>query len=253
MKLTFLLSSSFLLSHCLNAAVLSGTGINLPIAGPHTALAPGVFHSTTVTGGTWTGTWAGPAAAAWIGTFNAVGPTTGSGMLGTTDYDFATLPTGTLPSGTLFLLGDVDSVVDDLDFRAWDSFGNLLDLWLNDTVATYANGTGPGGVPLINNLPGWTWDPVGKSYHIEGGGVSGANPNLGVVLESNQNIHTLEVIKPSFSYGFALRAPSTVPEPSSVLLAAVAGGLLTFRRKRKNLSIFTPKASPKDGQSARLA
>lgn len=31
------------------------------------------------------------------------------------------LPTGTPPTGTLFLLGDGDSVVADLDSRAWDS------------------------------------------------------------------------------------------------------------------------------------
>jgi hypothetical protein len=81
--------------------------------------------------------------------------------------------------------GDGDSVVDELDFRARDSTGNLLGLWINDTVA-----------------PTQT-------------------------------------------------AP--VPKPATALLAAVAGGLLTFRRKRKDLSIFSPKASPKDGQSARLA
>ena len=153
-------------------------------------------------------------------------------MTGTSIYDFSTLPTGQLPTGTLFLLGDVDSSVDILDFRAWDSTGNLLDLWLNDTVATYGTGSGVSGAPVVNNMPGWTWDSVAKSYNIDGGTTSGPNPTLGVVLETNQDIARLEVIKPSFSYGFAIRAPENVPEPSSILLSGIAGGLLILRRKR---------------------
>ncbi len=215
-----------------HAAVLSGTGPHLPIAGPHNPSPSGVGHSTIASGGGWLGTWSAPAPAPWIGTFSATGPTTGSGMVGTTTYDFSTLPTGTLPAGTLFLLGDVDSGADTLDFRAWDSTGNLLDLWLNDTIETYANGTGPLGVPVVGNMPGWTWDGVAKSYNIDGGTTFGPNPNLGIVLESNQPIHTLEVVKPSFSYGFGLRAPDAVPEPSSALLATLAGSLFLLRRRR---------------------
>ncbi|MFT6863033.1 MAG: hypothetical protein ACJAVK_001594 [Akkermansiaceae bacterium] len=89
----------------MNAAALSGTGTNLPIAGPHIPV-PGIAHSTSVTGGTWTGTWSLSAAAP---------------LIGTTTYNFSALPTSTLPPGTLFLLGDVDDVddvVDTFDFRA---------------------------------------------------------------------------------------------------------------------------------------
>lgn len=229
MKSTILLLATAFVA---KAAVLSGTGANLPIAGPHNPSPSGYSHSTVAGGGSWMGTWSAAAPAPWVGSFSATGPTTGSGMLGTTTYDFSTLPTGTLPAGTLFLLGDVDSGSDTLDFRAWDSSGTLLNLWLNDTVETYANGTGPGGVPVVGNMPGWTWDGGAQSYNIDGGTTFGPNPNLGVVLESNQPIATLEVIKPSFSYGFGLRAPDSIPEPSSALLGGLGGVLLLLRRKR---------------------
>lgn len=105
----------------------------------------------------------------------------------------------------------------------------LTILFLSSAIA--ANAAGPGGTLAVINMPGWTWDGGAQSY-IDGETTSGPNPALGGVLESNQPIATLEVIKPSGSYGFALRAPLTIPEPSSILLTALAGGFLILRRKR---------------------
>ncbi|MEJ6582377.1 MAG: hypothetical protein QNL68_21550 [Akkermansiaceae bacterium] len=87
--------------------------------------------------------------------------------------------------------------------------GTLIDEWLNDTHSTWGAGLGPGGTPLITDMPGWTWDSVSKSYFINGSTTSGGNPN------PNQTITTLEVTKPGGSYSFSLRAPEAVPQPST--------------------------------------
>ncbi len=233
MKIALLALSSISIT---NAAILSGTGPHLPIIGPHHGGAvPGIPHTIAAGIGNWNGTWTTTAATPWVGTFSATGPLTGSGSSGTTRYDFTTLPTGNLPPGTMFLLGDVDSgsgVAENFDFRAWDSSGTLIDLWLDETIGTYSNGTGPGGTPLINNMPGWTWNSSTQSYNFTGTTVTGANPSLGVILQNNQNIAFMEVVKENGPYGFSLRAPKQIPEPSSILLSTLAGAFFAFRRKR---------------------
>ena len=115
MKKTLLLLS---LTSLTQAAVLSGTGSNLPI-GDTGPLAPGILRNTVVSGGTWTGTWTAAAQAPWVGTYTVSGVTlSGSSPAGSAEFDFTTLPTGTLPVGTFFNLGDVDEGSTALTLRA---------------------------------------------------------------------------------------------------------------------------------------
>ena len=212
------------------AAVLSGTGANLP-TGETGPLAPGILRDFLASGGGWTGTWTSTAQAPWVGSYSVTGTALGSATTGTADFDFSTLPNGTLPVGTFFTLGDVDdNFTNSLTLRAWDSSNNLLSLWLDEPHGTYGTGNGPGGSILATDTAGWTWNALAQSYSFDGTTVGG-NPAVATLLTNNQAIATLEVIKPGTSYGFSLRAPA-VPEPSSALLGALAGGLCLLRRRR---------------------
>lgn len=193
---------------------------------------PGISRSVIDSGGSWTGTWTTTAQAPWVGTFNVSGVTlSGGSPTGSAEYDFTTLPTGTLPVGTFFTLGDLDENISNaITLRAWDSSGNPMSLWLDEPYGTYGTGGGPGGSVLATDTPGWTWDAGAQSYSFDGTTVSG-NPNLAVLLTNNQAIKTLEVTKSGTSYAFSLRAPA-VPEPSSILMVAFASGLCLLRRKR---------------------
>ncbi|MFV1980731.1 MAG: hypothetical protein ACC655_06220, partial [Rhodothermia bacterium] len=93
----------------LEAAVLSGSGPNLPIPGVNPPWPPGVALTRTPVGGGFTGTWTSPADANWIGTFNATGSVPSNTSSGSTNYDFSALPNGNLPVGTFFIFNDVDS------------------------------------------------------------------------------------------------------------------------------------------------
>ena len=212
------------------AAVLSGTGTHLPV-GDSGPLAPGIFGDFAYLGGSRTGTWTTAAQAPWVGIDNVTGAALGPVSTGTANFDFTTLPTGTLPVGTFFTLGDLDdNYTNGLTIRALHSSNNLLPLWLDDLYVTYGNGGGPGGSILATDTPGWTWDAIEQSYSFDGTTAIG-NRTLAVLLTNNQAIATLQVIKPGTSYGFSLRAPA-IPEPSSALLGVLASGLPLIRRKR---------------------
>lgn len=146
--------------------------------------------------------------------------------------DFSGLPTNVLPIGSLLWFGDLDSSSNTVTLRAFDEFGNLMNEWLNETSAVYGVGRGPGNSIVLEDLPGWSWDAGSSSYFIDGGTVTGFNPTVNVYLESNQAITSLEVQKPGTSYNFGVRAPLSVPEPSSVLLSGMGLALGVMRRKR---------------------
>lgn len=137
------------------------------------------------------GTWTTAAQAPWAGTYNVTGAALGSVSTGTANFDFTTLPTGTLPVGTFFTIGDLDdNYTNALTIRAWDFSNNLLSPWLDDLYGTYGNGGGPGGSILATDTPGWTWDAIGQSYSFDGTTVI-KNPTLAVLLTNNQAIATL--------------------------------------------------------------
>lgn len=234
-----------LVTGTVSAAILTGSGPNLPIPTPNPAWPPGVSPTQIDFGGTFTGTWAAPADPDWVGTYNATGPIPGAFAVGTTRYDFTTLPLGYLPAGTFFLFGDVDggsTNAERFDLQALDGSGNAITSeWLgaatgpNSTHAVRGPGTGTGGTVLPGNTPGWDWDLTNAdSYHVTGATVTGGNPNVAVALVTNQPIHQLLLNKPTTHYSFSLQAPSAVPEPASLLLA-LAGGCpawLFYRRRR---------------------
>ena len=218
----------------LEAAVLSGSGPNLPIPTVNPPWPPCVaLTRTTVTGG-FTGTWASPADANWIGTFSATGPIPNNTSLGTTRYDFSALPNGNLPAGTFFIFSDVDSgTFETFDLIAFNSGGSPLSLWLDDTWGVTGTGTGTAGAIVAGNMPGWDWSvTTTNTYRIDGSSVTGGNPSVGFALVSNQPIVTMTLVKRHINNSFSLRAPE-VPEPGSAVLALLGMSAWAFTSRRK--------------------
>ncbi|MFK7911687.1 MAG: PEP-CTERM sorting domain-containing protein [Akkermansiaceae bacterium] len=215
-----------------HAAILIGAGDNLPLPSlPHnTPVEVEVPVISTVSGG-FAGTWSSPADAAWHGTFSATGSQPLSSNTGSNTWDFTGMNSSYLPSGSFFYLSDLDeSSSSTITFKAYDSGGSPITAWLDEPFATIGSGLGPGGVPLLTNMPSWEWNAASSSYIFDGGEVSG-NPALGVYLLTNQPISTLETTKLGTSNNFGIYAP-TVPEPSTTLLMGLGGVSFLLRRKR---------------------
>ncbi|MBL9030808.1 MAG: hypothetical protein JNM80_03765 [Phycisphaerae bacterium] len=169
---------------------------------------------------------------AWVGTFSATGPTTGSGDSGTTRYGFSTLATGVLPAGTVFAFGDLDNRGSNEVFvlEARDAFGAVITTpWLDVPGWVSGAGTGPLGAPAVSDMPGWDWN--GTRYRFGGMQVASQNPALTVELVSNRSISYVEVQKFDTLNGFALRAPP-MPAPGAGVAALAGIGVLARRRRR---------------------
>lgn len=207
--------------------VLTGSGSNLPLAGPPPANAAPVRSGITPAG--FTGTWSSPALPAWVGSYAAGGPVpSGTGATGFTSYDFTTMPTGLLPAGTFMVFSDVDGgsqTNETFVLRAFDASNNLLTSeWLDQSVGEAGNGTGPGGTILSNNLPGWEWDATSSTYTIAGT-TSGGNPSAAVFLPTNTGIAFLELERTSGFASFGLGAPVPAPGAAALLGLGAAAGL----------------------------
>lgn len=209
--------------------ILSGSGLNLPLSPNPTfaSISPSIISTTAG----FTGTWAAPADTPWVGSFDITGTLPTNGNIGTTTYTFNGLNAGALPAESFFYFGDLDggSGSESFSLRAWDVSGNLLNLWLDCTFYQYGRSANGTNTPILSDMPGWAWNATTSTYSFNGFNVSG-NPTLGVILQNNQSIFTLEVVKAAGANAFSISAP-LVPEPSSALLSIPAFVMLLRRRR----------------------
>jgi hypothetical protein len=217
------------------SAQLIGAGPNLPIPAPNNPPPLQQVRTATPSGPGWTGSWTAPAAANWVGSFTAIGPIpAGMTTTGTTRYDFTTLPTGELPSGTFFRFGDVDggsTTTEIFTLRAFDTGGNVITTpWLSLPISVTGTGTGGAGAILPGNTPGWSWAAGTGTYTIDGSTVTGGNPSVSVFMTSLVGMSTMQLTRGSTFCSFSLAAP-LVPAPSSAALLGL-GGLAACRRRR---------------------
>ena len=209
-----------------SAAVLTGSGPNLPIPSPNPGSPNGIGNSLVPGGTGFTGSWTSPVLADWIGTYTADGPIPSSNAnpAGVTRYDFTSLPTGVLPAGTFFWIGDVDLGAgnnESFTITALDAGGSLITTpWLDEPI-----GVTP-AFPAATHMPGWNWDGAG-TYFFDGTTVT-SNPSVGIFMPSNTGIATMVVDRPFNTCNFNLWAP--VPAPSALALLGAAG-LVTRRRR----------------------
>ncbi|QDS98070.1 PEP-CTERM sorting domain-containing protein [Adhaeretor mobilis] len=226
----------------LSAAILTGSGGNLPIPVPNPAWPPGQAPLQVSFGPGFTGAWGAGVHPNWLGGFVANGPIPSAFNTGTIRYDFTTLPLGYLPSGTFMIFGDVDggsTLAERFDLRAFDSANAPITTeWLGATTgpntvhAITGTGTGTAGAIVPGNMPGWDWNGINPNTYRVAGSTFGGNPSVAVALVTNQPIYRLQLNKPFTHYGFGLQAP-LVPEPSSILLTLTTGigGVATRRRR----------------------
>jgi len=219
------------------ASPLVGSGSNLPLPSPNPGdvpREPAVFTDNGMGG--FTGQWSTPAMNDWIGTFTGTGPIPGGGLAnpaGVANIDFTGLPTGALPASTIFVFADVDggsAQNEGFALTAFDSANNPITTpWLNEPFGVIGTGTGMGGAILPNNMPGWDWDAMTGTYIITGTTVTGGNPNISVLMESNTAIAYMTIDRFSQFASMDLSAP--VPGPGAAALMAL-GGLAATRRRR---------------------
>lgn len=232
-------TTTFYIALCVTVPVgavpLTGSGSNLPIPTTNPSWPPGQSAVRTVSGGTFTGTWAAPANSDWIGNYNASGPVPSSMSAGSVKYDFSTLPLGFLPAGTFFIFGDVDggsTLAERFDIRGLNSAGNVVGTpWLDEPYAVTGVPGGGGSSIQAGDMPAWSWDDPAspQTYVINGSGVSTGNPSISFALVSNQPLHGMQLNKRTTHNGFGLAAP-VVPEPCAWVIATLGGLLLISRR-----------------------
>ncbi len=241
-SLAALLTFTFLASTAsLQAAVLTGSGPNLPTPVPNGSWPPGVSPLQVSAGLTFTGTWNATAHPNWVGTFNAAGLVPSAFATGVTQYDFTSLPLGYLPAGTFFIFGDVDGGSGNperFDLTAFNLSGQINTEWLgavagpNTVHAVRGPGTGGAGAVLPSDIPGWSWQGTNPNgYHITGASVGPGNPNVAVALVSNQPIYRMRLNKPTTHYGFGLQAPR-IPEPGTCVLMVCGLAAFAVGRRR---------------------
>lgn len=229
------------ISGAASAAVLTGSGPFLPLPASNPAWPIGIAPTYATVGLTHTGDWTGLGVHPdWDGVFGMSTPPIPSLSTGETRYDFTTLPLGYLPAGTYFAFGDVDggsSNPERYDLQAFDSGGSPITTeWLDDTYAVNGSGTGGGGTILANDLPSWDWDVSNPdSYQLAASLSPTGNPSVTAVLQTNQPIWGLHLVKPTTHYGFNLLAPPEgfVPEPGTAALVAPAVVAAAWRRRRR--------------------
>lgn len=227
------------------AAILTGSGLNLPLPvvnpTPPFAVAPTYASVGAVHTGTWN---VGTVEPNWVGTFGMSTPPLPSLSTGSTTYDFTSLPLGYLPAGTFFVFGDVDGGSGNperYNLQAFDSptlTTPETSEWLDDTYAVGGVGTGIGGTIQATDVPAWDWNITNPDfYQIYASPNLTGNPSMTVTLQTNQPIYGLSLEKPSTHYGFNILAPipgstgGRIPEPTSAMLLGLAGLAGVWRRR----------------------
>lgn len=228
------------LSGAVIAQPLTGSGSNLPVP-PNLGVPPSEPPALALLDPNnlsfaFTGVWGPPATApvlsAWSGTFVAFGPIPSSNLNppGFTDYrNFAGLGATYLPSGTYFVISDVDGgsfTSETLTLMAWDTSNNpVTQPWLAVPQWVW----GGAGVGDPNAMPGWSFS--GGVYTFTGATVDpGYNPNVALALLSLVDLSRFTVERPSNFCNFGLRAP--VPEAGSLALLAAGTAAALCRRRR---------------------
>jgi hypothetical protein len=154
---------------------------------------------------------------------------------GVSTYDFAGMPAGVLPVGTLFRFGDFDTgstMVETITLSALNAGGVILAPWL-EGLASYTplgiDSTGSGAV-VSDDLPGWDFDSATGVYTFDGQTVASV-VNVAFAFESNIAMSQLVVNRNSEFANFTLGAP-VVPEPGTMVLmgAGLAVAVLVGRR-----------------------
>ena len=82
-------------------------------------------------------------------------------------------------------------------------------------------------------MPDYSWNAGTMSYTFDGNFVPG-NPSIGIIMESNQEMASLNVNKLDYSYNFAILAPvASVPVPAAAwLFGSALIGLVGIKRKK---------------------
>lgn len=220
-------------------AVPLGDADPIPIPSPNPAEPPNQPYALVTDPGSGElvgGSWVSPALPDWVGTFTASGPVPASTInpAGTTDFDFSTMPTGHLPTGTYFAIGDLDSAGNEMILlQAFDAVGSAItSRWLEEPafVRTPVSAT---------DMPEASFDLLTGIYTLDGTGVPG-NPSILFFMESNVDIAALEVTRTSEFASLSLRAP--VPEPGSAVL--LGGGLAALALRRPDVRARRGSAQP---------
>ncbi len=215
---------------------LMGSGSHLPLPSTVGVPQPGVAPviSNTIHPISFDGTWSAPARPAWRGTFSATGAVPNSANSGTVTYDFSGLPLGVLHPGAFFNFGDLDNgslTNEKFSLQAIRMGVPVGSNWLDRPSYVWGAGSGVSGVPVLADMPGWSWHPALDLYRFDGTTVTGGfNPNISFSLTSNTYFDKLIVIKSSTFNGFSITAPP-VPTPGALALLGL-GGLMAGRRRR---------------------
>lgn len=213
------------------AVVLTGSGSHLPVPAN---MMPNA-QVRTVTGNTvsgpWQGSWSSPAFPDWVGSFDVTGPLPAgtANPIGISQYDFTSMPTGALPVGTYFRLGDVDQgsvTTEIITLTATNSSGTITTPWLDEAIGAGGSGSGFAGSITLNDMPGWSY--AGGVYEFDGSTVPG-NPNISLAMTNNMEITHLSVTRSSEFANFSLMAP--IPEPSTLVMGCLGFGMIAKRRK----------------------
>ena len=236
----------------LGMVLISSEAMAVPLedSGTHLTLTGNAIPthlSRTATGalvaGPWTGSWAAPADAAWIGSFAVTGPMpAGTAQnTGVSTYNFAGMPAGALPVGTLFRFGDFDTgstQVETITLSAFSAGGAVLAPWLeglaiHTPLGIDGTGSGTGSTIVTDDLAGWDFDSATGVYTFDGQTVASA-VNVAFAFESNIAMSQLIVNRSSGFANFTLGAP-VVPEPGTMVLmgAGLAAAALAGRRSRR--------------------
>jgi len=218
------------------AVILTGSGSHLSVPANTMPNAQNRTVAGNTSSGPWQGSWTTPAFPDWIGSFNVIGPVPAgtTSPSGISEYDFTSMPTGELPVGTYFRLGDVDKgsgATEVITLTATDSFGTIMTPWLDEAVGVGGYGSGLASSIAPDDLPGWSY--AGGVYKFDGTTVPG-NPNVSLALTNNVGITHLSVTRSSKFANFSLMAP--VPEPSSMAVL-VFGSLVMLKRKRSPVGL----------------